>query len=214
MRRNTSLGRSVSDMPKPHKPDWYWPLADLSRASEVRDYFPDEAEALGVITILWNRQELALRRLYLQIIASKRPDYAAAIWDRQPTHQARRDLLALALHTVKLSKRKQAFLEFIISRTKAVADRRNELLHAEYVVHGRTDVLHAKIKAPRSNKAAKYQRAEVSDLARVISDLEYLLDVTDGAWLEFQSRKGKELQQRLRQFAETLRQSQKSPQSG
>ena len=66
---------------------------------------------LGIITILWNRQEAALYRIYKKLIASKRPEYAKAIWERQPTHQARRDLLGLALHTVKMTKRQAEFLD-------------------------------------------------------------------------------------------------------
>ena len=41
--------------------DWFWPLGALDYAQEVRDFFPEEAELLGVITVLWNRQEIALR---------------------------------------------------------------------------------------------------------------------------------------------------------
>src|SRR4051812_17682830 len=122
--------------------DDFWPLGGLSYASEIHDYYPDEAELLGTIAILWNRQELALRRIFLRILASKREAYAEAIWDRQSTHQGRRDLLATALHTVKLTKRQTIYLNWIIENTKTVADRRNELLHAEYVVHHRTSKLH------------------------------------------------------------------------
>lgn len=148
------------------KRDWYWPLGALDYAAEIQEEYPKEAELLGVITILWNRQELGLRRLYLEIIASRRPAYAEAIWDRQPTHQARRDLLALALHTVKLTKRQSQILSFVLEKTKVAADRRNELIHAEYVVHGRTQQLHAKVKSPRSNKPAKHPESLPQRLAK------------------------------------------------
>ncbi len=173
----------------------------------MRDFFPDEAAALGVLTILWNRQELALRRLFLQILASQRRAFAEAIWERQPTHQARRDLLALALHTVKMTKRQRAFLRHVVDKTKDIADRRNELMHAEYVVHGRTDTLHARVKAPRSTKPPKHQRAGVKDLEIVIANLEELLDATEAAWLEFVPRRMKRLLKGLKAAAESLQPS-------
>jgi len=200
------------------KADWYWPLGALEYQHEIRGSFPEEAEMLGIITILWNRQELALRSLYARLIASKRPAYAEAIWDRQPTHQARRDLLALALHTVKMTKRQAAILTYIIERTKVVADRRNELLHAEYVVHGRTDKLHAKVKPPRSSKPPKHQKVTPKDLQTVIDDLEELLMATERAWMEFLSRSGGRLRDQLHALAAKLREDhglpQESPRSG
>jgi hypothetical protein len=189
-------------MARDPKKDWYWPLGELEYQHEIRDFFPEEAEMIGVITILWNRQELKLRHIYRKLIASKRPAYAEAIWDRQPTHQAKRDLLALAIHTAKLTKRQAAILEFIIEKTKVMADRRNELLHAEYVVHGRTDKLHAKVKTPRSNKPPKHQKVSASDLQKVIDQLEWLLQATDTAWFEFETRRDKKLTAQLRKFAE------------
>ena len=195
------------------KRDWYWPLGELEYQHEIRDFFPAEAEMLGVIAILWNRQELKLRRLYCQLIASKRPAYAEAIWDRQPTHQARRDLLALALHTVKMTARQKAILEFVIEKTKIIADRRNELLHAEYVVHGRTDKLHARVKAPRSNKPAKHQKVTSRDLQTVIDDLERLLKITESTWFEFQTRRDKRLTASLHRAAKELGLSRENRQS-
>jgi hypothetical protein len=189
-------------MARDPKSDWYWPLGELEYQHEIRDFFSDEAEALGVITILWNRQELKLRTLFLRILASRRPGYAEAIWERQPTHQAKRDLLALAGRTAKLTKRQTAILEIVIDKTKVMADRRNELLHAEYVVHGRTDTLHAKVKSPRSSKPPKHQRVAISDLQRVIDDMEELLQLTDVVWAEFASRKYKAFIARMRKFAE------------
>jgi hypothetical protein len=200
-------------MANPSKPDWYWPLGALSYASEIHDFFPEEAELLGAITILWNREELALRHLFCQIIASQRPAYAEAIWDRQPTHQARRDLLALALQTVKLTKRQAAILKIVLEKTKVVADRRNELIHAEYVVHGRTDQLHAKVKPPRSNKPAKHQKVSPEDLRKIVVDLEHLIQMTEATWHEFCTRKTKKLTASIKRFAAEHLPSQENPQS-
>lgn len=180
-------------MGKDPKRDWYYPLGAVDYAHEIHDQFPEEAEMLGVITILWNRQELALRRIYLQLIASKRPAYAEAIWDKQPTHQARRDLLALALHTVRLTKRQKDILGLVIEKTKTVADRRNELIHAEYVVAGHTGRLNAKVKAPRSTKPPKHQPVSATELRGVVEDIVSLVQLTEGAWAEFRTRAMKEL---------------------
>lgn len=148
---------------------------------------------IGVITILWNRQELKLAKIYSKLIASKRPEYAMAIWERQPTHQARRDLLALALQTVKLTKQQAGILNYVIEKTKTLADRRNELIHAEYVVHGRTDKLHAKIKSPRSTKPPKHQKLSAEDLQQVIDDLEQLILATEAASFAFATKRDRRI---------------------
>jgi len=201
-------------MAKHPREEFYWPLGELSHASEIRDYFAEESELLGVITILWNRQEIRLKSIYKRIIASKREAFAEAIWDRQPTHQARRDTLALALTTVKLTKRQKAILGFVIEKTKDIADRRNDLIHAEYVVHGRTEKLHAKIRSPRSTKPPKHQRASAEDLLLVIEELETLLGFTDAAWFEFDTRKGKAIQASLNRLAKSIPIFRENPHGG
>lgn len=170
------------------KPDWYWPLGALEYEHEIADFFPDEAQMLGVIMILWNRQELTLRTIFVDLLGTRRPEYAEAIWDRQPTHQAKRDLLELALTTLKLSKRKAGILRWVIDNTKTLADRRNELIHAEYVVHHRTERLHAKVKAPRSNKPPKYQPTGASDLKVTVEELSFLCRATEAAYTELSPR--------------------------
>ena len=188
--------------------DAYWPLGAIDYAAEVRDEFSEEAELLGVITILWNRQELALKRLFETIVASKRPTYAAAVWDIQPTHQARRNLLALALQSARLTKRQAQILGWVVGRTKTVSDRRNELIHAEYVVEFSTNKLHAKVKAPRSNKPAKHQPVAVSDLSQVTRDLDHLLQATEAAWFEFAPRTVKRLQNKLNDIVREMKAAQ------
>lgn len=186
--------------------DFYWPLGLLSYGNEVRNSFPEEAELLGVLTILWTRQEMALRTIYLNLLNARRRDYAGAIWDRQPTHQSRRDLLSLALDTVKLTKRQHGLLSHLIKQTKVLADRRNELIHAEYVVHARTDTLHAKVSSPRSTKPAKHQRAAVSDLRKVVDDLSGLIQASEAALFQLAPRRlritMKNLEEELERFAE------------
>lgn len=194
--------------------DWYWPLGALDYAHEIHDFFPEEAELIGAITILWNRQEKALRQIFVNLLSARQREYAVAIWDRQPTHQARRDLLALALTTVKLSKRKAAILRWVIENTKTVADRRNELIHAEYVVHGRTDQLHAKVSAPRSNKPPKHQKAAVADLKTVQETLVHLLQATEAASLELAPPKMQRLRKQIAQFVEEHGPFPKNPHSG
>ena len=197
-------------MAKDPKRDWYWPLGALDYEHEIRDFFPEEAEMLGVITILWNRHEKALGWLFLDILKTRRRAFAEAIWSRQSTHQGKRDLLALALHTVKLTKRQASALRWVIDNTKTVADRRNELIHAEYVVHGRTDKLHAKVRAPRSNKPPKHQKVTTADLQKIIVDLSRLVQGTEQARWEFATPSVKRLGTEIAQRAKPR---QRSPQS-
>jgi hypothetical protein len=158
----------------------------MSYSSEVEDFFPEQAELLGVITILWNRQELALRDCFLNLLEPRAWAYGEAIWNRQSTHQNKRALLSLALETADLNQRQKGILDWIIEQTKTVADRRNELIHAEYVVHGRTGELHAKVTAPRAQKP-KHQRLSVRELRKVIDQLDYLLQATEAAKFELLS---------------------------
>lgn len=201
---------------KERKPDWYWPLAALEYEHEIAEFFPDEAQLLGTIMILWNRQELALRSIFVDLLNARQRTYAEAIWDRQPTHQAKRDLLALALTTVKLSKRKAGILTWVIENTKTLADRRNELIHAEYVVHHRTDRLHAKVKSPRSTKPPKYQQVGVSDLRVVVEELSRLLQGTEAARISLSEplrRMAKKFETALAPIAEDLRQARENRQT-
>lgn len=123
-------------------------------------------------------------------------------------------MLALALETVKLTKRQKGVLHWVIEHTKTLADRRNELIHAEYVVHGRTNKLHAKVKPPRSHKPAKHQKAAASDLKVVVADLQLLVQATEAAWFEFATRSTKKLMAGLRKIAADVQRSRENPQSG
>jgi hypothetical protein len=179
----------MSDLPKrkrKRKAPWFWPLGGLSYSTEVRDFFPEQAELLGTITMLWNRQELALRDCFLNVLEPSVWAYGEAIWNRQSTHQNKRALLSLALEHGKLSKRQQQILDWVIENTKTVADRRNELIHAEYVVHGGTGELHAKVTAPRALKP-KHQRLSVRELNKVIEQLDRLLQAPEAAKFELLS---------------------------
>jgi hypothetical protein len=195
------------------KADWFWPLGALDYANEIRDFFPEEAELVGVITILWNRQELALRELFLDILEPRTKSYGEAIWDRQSTHQNKRDLLSLALETAGLSSRQKTVLEIVIERTKTIADRRNELIHAEYVVHARTDVLHAKVKAPRSNKPPRHQKLSVRDLEKAVAELQYLVQITEAAAVQLLSPEKRAEFEAIRQQLESLPRSPENQQS-
>lgn len=192
--------------------DWYWPLGSLGYSPEIRDTFPEEAEMVGVITIMWNRIEQGLRHLFMEILEPRTATYGEAIWDRQPTHQARRDLLSVALETANLSERQSAILSYIIEKTKGMADRRNELIHAEYVVHGRTDKLHAKVKSPRSTKPAKFQKLSTKDLQTVIDGLDELFGVIEGAFFEFLGPEARKKHDSIMRELESLRPSVQNPQ--
>jgi hypothetical protein len=184
-------------MDRKPKQDWYWPLGSLGYQHEICDFFPEEAEMIGVITILWNRQELELRDLFIQLLEPREKAYAEAIWDRQSTHQNKRDLLALALEATTLTERQQGILKHLIKKTKTIADRRNELIHAEYVVHGRTDKLHAKVKTPRSSKPPKHQKVDAKDLQLFINELQTLVQMTEASRCELMSPKQRQVYDEL-----------------
>lgn len=185
-------------------PENYWPLGAIDYSHEVIDSFPDEAMLLGVVTILWNRQEIALKRLFLWIIRAKSEGYAEAIWDRMQTHKARRDTLEMAIEHGKLTKRQRGILKWVVDQTKTMADRRNELAHAEYVVGHQSERLHARVKSPNS-KNEKHQPLGVSDLKVIVRDLDFLVQATEAACLEFHGRKLNRLMRELEQFAKDRR---------
>jgi hypothetical protein len=164
-------------MVRRHPDDFYWAVGGLGYGGEIQDLFQDEAALLGVITILWNHYEGQLRALFVQMLKTPRTSYAEAIWDRQPTHQAKRNLLAMAADHGKLSAKSKQILAVLIEETKAVADRRNDLLHGRYEVHGNTDQLFAVTKSPNSSKPPKRHKSTVKDLEKVIASIERLMQL-------------------------------------
>ena len=189
----------MAKLPKKHTvpDDFYWPLGSMGYSPEISDYYPEEAQMVGVITIMWNRIELALQSIFLDLLEPRTKEFGEAIWQRQPTHQARRDMLAAAINTVDLNEYQQDLLSHIIDKTKVMADRRNELMHAEYVVHGRTEKLHAKVKLPRSAKPAKFQKITPKDLQIVIDGMDNLFGLIEGAYFEFLGPEAKEKHEKL-----------------
>ncbi|MEH6697810.1 MAG: hypothetical protein V7672_03830 [Brevundimonas sp.] len=195
----------------------YWPLGRLGHADEIREHFSEEAALIGTLTILWNNHEIDLSRLFTYLVGGKH-SYAYAIWARQPTHKARRDLLELALEHGDLDEPRRVQLAEIIKGTKAIADQRNDLIHAEYVVHSRTDRLHAKVRAPNSAKPPTYHGSSVKDLQRIIDELGRLNGITSQLIVDLYDRDGS-MRQSIAAVAATLRgkgswPSQGNPRSG
>lgn len=158
--------------------DFYWPVGSIAYGDEIADLFPDEASLIGTIAILWNYHEDQLRDVFVRLSGSPHAQFAAAIWDRQPTHQAKRGLLSLALENIpNLTPLQRELLSAVIERTKKIADRRNELLHGVYVVHGNTDNLFAVSRRPNSSKPEKYHKSSIRDLRQVLADLEELMAI-------------------------------------
>lgn len=158
--------------------DFYWPLGGLGFGDEIAEVYPEEASLLGAITILWNYHEDQLRAVFLRLMASPHETYAGAVWDRQPTHQAKRNLLALALeHRSDLTPLQRTLLSEVLEGTKRVADRRNELLHGIYMVHGNTQQVFAVSQSPNSTKPPRYHKSSVKDLRVVLADLERMISV-------------------------------------
>jgi hypothetical protein len=203
---------------KPKGEEFYWPLGQLGRGDEIQDLFPEEAKLLGILTILWNNQEENLGRIFTHFFP-KRDAFAAAIWNRQPTHHAKRSLLALALDHADLTERHKAILGWIIEQTKKIADRRNELVHGIYVVHGKNDQLFAKTRPPNSSKPPKYQKSSAEAIQATIAELEDLIGVTEGFSTEMLVMQHPEAFEELLALGRSLRekreaQSQESPQNG
>lgn len=159
--------------------EFYWLLGRIGYGSEVRDFFPEEAELIGVLTILWNVHEKNLRSLFVRILGGPHEDYVAAIWDRMPTHHARRGTLALALEYGALDDKQAALLTEVIDRTKRLADRRNTLIHAEFVVKSGTEQLFAKSRPPNSSKPAIHQKTTKADLAKLVTEVEELITMDE-----------------------------------
>lgn len=177
-------------MKKRAKEEFYWPLGLVQYGAEIEELYPDEAQLLGAITILWNHHEDALRSIFSNMFESGRKSYCEAIWDRQPTHQAKRNLLAMALEHVELTDRQRLLLEEVLKRTKKFADRRNDLIHGIYEVHGRSSELFARVKS-RGAKAEKRQRSSKKALQQAVQDLEMLMQLESALSIEMIDPDGK-----------------------
>ncbi|WP_333587273.1 hypothetical protein [Phenylobacterium sp.] len=148
--------------------DRHYPLGFVQGASEILDGFGAEAEAIGVITILWNRHELRLRDIFERLLEPVR-DFAAAVWEGENTHQGRAKLLRLAARTMQLSAVQAELLDAILERTASLSEKRNALAHAEYVVDLQSDALVAR--ARRRQKPPIYHPSDLASLSRIIEDL-------------------------------------------
>ncbi|MEO8926387.1 MAG: hypothetical protein ABI306_04415 [Caulobacteraceae bacterium] len=180
----SSSGRGFSVMAPRKKDDPpYYPLGFVSGSAEIREWFPLEAELLGTFVIIWNRHEMRLRQAFVKLTGARSKTLIGAIWDRQPTHQAKRALLSLALRNVKLNEKQRQLLELSIDRSKTIADGRNDLIHAEYVMSARHEML-AKVSSPNSTKPPRYRRVTAKDLERAIDELEQVAAITDALNLE------------------------------
>lgn len=169
--------------------DSHWPLGLLGYAGEIEDLFPEEAMHIGIITILWNIHEANLSRLFCSILGAKSESFARAIIAKQPTHKAKRDLLALALQHTKLTKKRTNWLNAVLHETKRLADRRNSLIHGKYVVSFQNNDLYTEQNSPNSTRPKKPQRNSVKELKKVTQDLEALVQFTEGLCWEFSGRK-------------------------
>lgn len=180
----------VTDMAKKtNLSDGHWPLGALGYASEIEDTFPDEAMYIGIITILWNMHDENLSSLFCFLLGAKSESLARAIIDKQPTHKAKRDLLALAHANIKLSKHRAGWLDVIIKETKRLADRRNSLVHGRYVVSFKDNGLYTEQNSPNSTRLKKPQKNGLRELKKVAEELETLIRITEGFMAEFIVRK-------------------------
>ncbi len=89
----------------------------------------------------------------------------------------------MAVEHAGLSDRQRAILEEVLKRTKKFADRRNDLIHGVYEVHGNSEELFARVKSPQS-KAEKRQRSSKKALEQALSDLQELMGITSALSVE------------------------------
>lgn len=147
----------------------HYPIGFVFGAREIEQDFPDEAMALGVITILWNRLELRLKSMFEAIMGDQRA-FATALWDSQNTHRGRFKLLELARDTVPLTAKRRALLQEILDRVEDLSRRRNTLIHGEFVVEqfNGVDLL---ARTHRGAKEPTYTPSDMTSLNKMIEAL-------------------------------------------
>jgi len=153
-------------MPDPK--DRHYPLGFVQGATEITEDFGAEAEAIGVITILWNRHELRLKSVFVALLAPLSA-FAIAAWEGENTHRGRLKLLRLAQETLPMSETARQLLTGINDQTVALSEKRNALAHAEYVVDVEQDVLLAR--TTRRLKPPIYHPSDLGALHGIIGDL-------------------------------------------
>lgn len=153
------------------KRDRHYPLGFWSGASEIQDNYGAEAEAIGVITILWNCHEQALKAIFARLL-SPQDEFANLLWDSENTNRGRLKLLTLVRDGLSMSEERQSLLGEVITRTGTLAEQRNALAHAEYVVDMDAQVLMARTQ--RRSKGALVRPSDLDALNRIIRDLEVL----------------------------------------
>lgn len=162
--------------------DRHYPLGFVQGATEITDVFGAEAEAIGVITILWNRHELRLKSIFASILEPL-ADFAVAAWESENTHSGRMKLLRLAREAVPMSETRKALLTGIIDRTAALSEKRNALAHAEYVVNMDSDTLLAR--THRRLKPPIYHPSDLESLNAIIQGLREVEAYCEALTLEF-----------------------------
>jgi len=145
-----------------------YPLGFVSGAHEIIENWPEEAQMLGVITILWNRLEHHLKRIFLYVVGEK-PEFHTALWESETTHKGRMRLLTLALAHIELSDIRRSYLGEIIQRVGVLSGKRNALTHGEYVLDNNDRL---KARKPGSKTPPSYTPSDVADLREVISALQ------------------------------------------
>lgn len=153
-----------------------YPLGFVSGANEFWTSYRDEAALLGIFTMVWNTHELSLKRLFQMMVTPHR-DFAIAIWDQANTHKGKMTLFGHAVAHTPLSDENRAALREIVSETARLSERRNALIHAEYVIHNETMDIAAR--TYRKDKPSTYTPASVEELTVLVNDLDRLAAKVD-----------------------------------
>lgn len=175
-----------------------YPLGFVSGADEITTHYADEAQMLGVITIMWNRLELHLKDLFLQILGSHR-EFAVGLWDAENTHRGRMKLIRLALDHIELTEARRAYLAEIVSRVTMLAEKRNALTHGEYVVD---DGESLKARTARAKKPPTYMNCDIEALQEIIDGLEMADGLIARLSVDYLPQ---DLRQQIAALAETVR---------
>lgn len=165
-------------MKKHTTPDY--PLGFVSGASEVWDDYFEEAALIGVFTMMWNRHELRLKDVFIHMLAPHR-SFGQSIWDNANTHAAKMKLFSQAVGHMPLTANGKAILQKIVDETSRLSERRNALIHAEYVIHRETMDISARTN--RKDKPPVYVPATADELKKVIDDLDRATELVSHASL-------------------------------
>lgn len=178
--------------------DKLYPLGFVNGAEEMLD-FSAEAEAIGIITMLWNRHELQLGDIFASAMGSQHA-FARALWDSENTHRGKLKLLRLAVEAAPMTDEQKDLLSALTEQTALVSEKRNALIHGEFVVDMPNDKLIAR--QSRRLKPPVYHPSDIAALYLIIESISQLDGYVSALRLSFLPP---DLIENMRAFADGLK---------